>query len=224
MRTPEEIRKFIDSRIKEKGFSLNEVSLAIGQNGTYLFQYINRGSPKRLGEIQRAKLAKILDVDESEISDVKIYSDKSTSPRDKIFLDYVAIDMLDVTACCGNGLENLTENVNGKWMMPIDEFRNISLTSPENVKLIAVKGDSMTPTIQEGDWVFVDITRIIPDSDGMFLLRLSTGLVVKRLQGGLNNEIIIKSDNPHYSDLTAQIGEVQILGKVIYILKAEKVG
>lgn len=76
--------------------------------------------------------------------------------------------MLDAVACCGTGIENLNENVNGKWLMPLIDFRQITMSAPENIKMIKVKGDSMEPTLKEGDWVLVDISRISPDSDGLF--------------------------------------------------------
>lgn len=48
-----EIRNNIDKLLNKKGFSLNDASIKIGQNSTYLFQFINRGSPKRLKEETR---------------------------------------------------------------------------------------------------------------------------------------------------------------------------
>lgn len=138
----------------------------------------------------------------------------------------IKIDMLDVAACCGFGVENFQENVIGCWSMPSSEYKSISISSnPENVKMLRVKGDSMNPTIKDGDWVLVDVSYLSPDSDGVFLLYLSTGLAIKRLQGTVaTDEIVIKSDNPRYNDQNAKLTDVKILGKVIYTLIAEKVG
>ncbi|MCX4348382.1 MAG: LexA family transcriptional regulator [Alphaproteobacteria bacterium] len=137
----------------------------------------------------------------------------------------IKIEMLDATACCGVGIDNFQENVIGLWSMPINDFKSISLSStPENVKMLRVKGDSMSPTVRDGDWVLVDISYLSPDSDGMFLLYLSTGLAIKRVQGTISDEIVIKSDNPKYDNFNAKLTDVKILGKVIYTLKAEKVG
>lgn len=133
--------------------------------------------------------------------------------------------MLDAVACCGTGIENLNENVNGKWLMPLIDFRQITMSAPENIKMIKVKGDSMEPTLKEGDWVLVDISRISPDSDGLFLLRLAGGLAVKRIQCGLGNSINVLSDNENYPPLPpTSLEEIPIVGKVIYTLTAEKVG
>lgn len=137
--------------------------------------------------------------------------------------DLARIEMLDVKACCGTGNDVISENVIGTWNMPIETFKNITNTGAENVKMIQVYGDSMEPTLKGGDWVLVDITRNTPDSDGLFVLWLTTGLAVKRLQGGLN-DITVHSDNPNYKDINAKMGEIRIIGKVIYTLEAKRVG
>lgn len=136
------------------------------------------------------------------------------------------IDIIDVTACCGQGIEILGENISGQWILAADDFRAISLSSqPENVKMLKVKGDSMEPTLKDGDWVLADISRNFPESDGMYLLRLSTGLAVKRLQGSITpGSITIKSDNPKYDSANVQLSDITILGRIIYTLNAEKVG
>lgn len=136
----------------------------------------------------------------------------------------VSIEMIDATACCGNGIENFAENVIGFWQMPKEEYRAISTIAPENIKMLRVYGDSMEPTLSDGDWVLVDISRNFFDSDGIFLIRLSTGLAVKRIQGTLGTDVVICSDNAKYKPITASAREVVIVGKVIYTLKAEKVG
>jgi len=143
--------------------------------------------------------------------------------EDKQIDNTAHIDILDVKACCGIGNDLISENVVGTWNMPIETFKHISNTTPENVKMIQVFGDSMEPTLKNGDWVLVDVTRNSPDSDGLFVLWLTTGLAVKRLQGGLN-DITVHSDNPNYKDITAKMGEVHIIGKVIYTLEAKRVG
>lgn len=136
----------------------------------------------------------------------------------------VSIEMIDAAACCGDGIEALSENVVGFWQMPKSEFQTITFANPDVIKMLRVFGDSMEPTLKDGDWVLVDTSRNYIDSDGIFLIRLSTGLAVKRIQGTLGSDVVICSDNPKYRPITAAAREVFIIGKVIYTLKAEKVG
>ncbi len=48
----------------ERGESLANLSALIGRNAAYLQQFVARGSPKRLADDDRLRLAKFLNVDE----------------------------------------------------------------------------------------------------------------------------------------------------------------
>jgi hypothetical protein len=231
MKTKEEVKAFVDKKLKEKNLAMNDVSQMIGKQGTYLYQFINRKSPQRLPETERKMLAQILDVSEQDLTDIPlttahmVFHSMSDKISSQINPQNVSIDILDATPCCGNGIEAFQENVIGQWSMPLFDFKTISTTSnPDNVKMLRVKGDSMAPTIKDADWVLVDTSFHSPDSDGIYLLKISTGLAIKRLQGSVGNNIIIISDNPKYPPVTAASGDVQICGKIIYTLSAEKVG
>lgn len=168
---------------------------------------------KSLNEPQKEILARLFEVSKEDL----FKADINIKPAS------VSIDMLDVTACCGDGNEDILERVIGSWTMPAEEFQTITYSKPKSIKLLRVKGDSMEPTLKNGDWVMVDTSYLYPDADGMFLLYMATGLAVKRIQSGIN-DIIVRSDNPKYGDIKADIGEIRIVGKVIYILSALKVG
>lgn len=224
--TDDEIREHIDEIIKQKGFSYNKLSILIGKQQSYMFQFIKRKTPKRLDEVTRRQLAEILDVDEQELTDLPLHRIETTKAINQALHNYpevVKVEMLDVTACCGNGVDNVTEKMIGEWVMPLQEFRQITFAEPNNVKMLKVIGDSMMPTLKAGDWVLVDISQQNPDTDGMYLLSMVSGLVVKRLQLGISDFTII-SDNPKYKPITASAGEVKVIGRVIYTLNAERVG
>lgn len=237
MKTQEEVRKFVVEKLKEKNIALNAASLAIGCNGTYLFQFTTKAVPKRLPEAQRKRLANLLEVPEQELTDQDL-SAISMIPASFAGIVNIAkdavdrllptesttakIDIVEVIACCGNGKEALSEKSCGQISLPLEEFKSITNTAPENIKLIKASGDSMDPTIKDGDMVWIDMSNNFISSDGVYLLRMPTGLAIKRVQSGLSN-ITVKSDNPKYSDITAEIGEIKVIGKVIYIWNGRKV-
>lgn len=74
MENTEEIRRKIARLIVERGLNFAQVSLAIGKNIAYIQQFIKNGSPRRLGEVDRHKLAQILRVDEQELTDLPLKS------------------------------------------------------------------------------------------------------------------------------------------------------
>jgi SOS-response transcriptional repressor LexA len=135
--------------------------------------------------------------------------------------DEVVIDIISAKPCCGDG-NDCTEEKIGKWVMPIQDFKRLTQTSPERVKQMQVSGDSMQPTINDGDFILADTSHNVFDVDGIYLIRMISGLAVKRLQAGLN-AISIISDNPNYKPIEASIGEVKIIGKVIKILNVRSV-
>lgn len=60
-------RAALKRRAAERGVSLASLSAQIGRNVTYLQQYLDRGSPKRLPEDDRRHLAIALNIDEREL-------------------------------------------------------------------------------------------------------------------------------------------------------------
>lgn len=137
--------------------------------------------------------------------------------------DTVEIAMLDVSACCGSGAENFSENVVGVWQMPLADLKNITAAAPEHIKIVRAVGDSMQPTINDGDFVFVDTSSQSMTSDGIYVISSAAGLAVKRLQNGFTGDIIVRSDNKAYDPLSFSLSDLHLLGRVVYILNAKKV-
>ena len=76
----EEIRKKIARLINERGLNFAKVSLSLGKNIAYIQQFIKNGSPRRLGEVERQKLARLLKVDEQELADLPLKVSSGFSP------------------------------------------------------------------------------------------------------------------------------------------------
>ena len=228
----EEIRQRLDRYIKERDTNYRDLSLAIGRKDSYIHQYIKYGLPAKLKEEDRKAIAAFLGIDEQELTDrpfgiVPAHMGGINAVAEKIgsFFtkpDEAVIDMIDATACCGDGIDNLPEKVCGHWKLPLVDFKSIVSGNPNNIKMLRVQGDSMQPTINEGDFVWVDVSNNFVGSDGIYLIKTHTGLSVKRLQSGLNN-ITILSDNPIYKNEIATMGEIQVVGKVVHILNSRRV-
>jgi phage repressor protein C with HTH and peptisase S24 domain len=92
---------------------------------------------------------------------------------------------------------------------------------PERLMLLEVSGDSMAPTLREGDLVLADLSETRARTDGVYVLREQNDLVVKRLQrGNLGAALTIRSDNPAYESVAILPGVVSIVGRVIWAGKA----
>lgn len=241
MTSIEDVKKRVGELIAERGLNYSNIAIRLGKNTSYLQKFVKEKSPKRLDENFRKGLAQILGVDEQELTDiplnapivpshlsgVNMVADKITSAVSSFFKkplpDTVGIEMLNVSACCGAGIDNLSENVVGIWQMPLMDFKAISQSAPEFIKIVKAVGDSMAPTINDGDFVFVDVSNQSMGSDGVYCLSSETGLSIKRLQNNFNGEIIIKSDNKDYDSLSFKIGDIRILGRVVNIVNLRKI-
>ncbi|MGL5950925.1 MAG: XRE family transcriptional regulator [Cetobacterium sp.] len=101
---------------------------------------------------------------------------------------------------------------------PID-YISIPGISGDEVAII-VKGDSMEPTIYEGDYIVVkrDLEVSIGDI-GVFFLNTEYGEgVVKRLKYK-NGKYVLESDNNAYDDIEIKSEDVKVCGKVVKVIK-----
>lgn len=135
--------------------------------------------------------------------------------------EHVVLEVVDAIACCGDGHCNFKTHVIGQHLMSVQAFREITSARPELIKILKVVGDSMEPTICNGDFVWVDISCQSLIGDGIYLFSIGEKLVVKRVQiNPLNNAVRILSDNPKYLPITAEdYRVVQVLGHVISFTK-----
>lgn len=212
MSNPDIIRTKIEQLIQQKGLSLNNVSLMMGVGQTYMFQYIYRKVPKRLKEEHRKKLATILNVPEQELTDLPLNNE---SP------EMVPIEIIDASASCGKGIQNFNPVPIGKYLISFKNLKEITASAPENIKIIRARGDSMEPTINDSDVIWVDISYRGIDGDGIYLFRSGSQLLAKRVRVNLiDGSVVISSDNKKYEPFSAnKVEDIVVIGKVISINK-----
>jgi phage repressor protein C with HTH and peptisase S24 domain len=83
-----------------------------------------------------------------------------------------------------------------------------------------VSGESMYPTLKNGDTILIDISRGW-QGDGIYLIRIGTDLLVKRLKKSINHQLSIISDNPTWGTETFDLRQVDdsefaVLGKHLW--------
>lgn len=142
-------------------------------------------------------------------------TDNNTSDTNQ---ELVSIDVIDAKKCRGDDIENLSDNAIGQQMMTPAALKAYTKTNPDDVKIINAIGDSMAPTINSGDMVWVDISCTTPRVDGLYVIVIGDSMSIKRLQiHPFSGQVTIKSDNQRYEDYVAENPEdVRVVGKVIY--------
>lgn len=140
---------------------------------------------------------------------------------DDNFQKMVEIDIIDAIASCGNGIENFNPIVIGKQLISFDSLKQITRSNSENIKILKTRGDSMQPTINDSDIVWVDISYNQPTSDALYLFCIKGELFIKRIRiDFINNNTIISSDNSSYPPFSTNDPDgIRVIGKVIAITK-----
>ncbi|MBC7872291.1 MAG: S24 family peptidase, partial [Chitinophagaceae bacterium] len=190
------------------GDDYSGLSKLVGRNAAYIQQFIKRGTPKRLPEAERGVLARYFGVDERILGRI-------ASPASKAGLR--TIPKLDVGASAGPGAMNDGEALSGKIGFDEKWLRKLGV-DPSQLSLICVEGDSMLPTLANGDDIMVDraaaTTRL---RDGVHVIRMDDLLMVKRLAPGPKGRLSVLSDNPAYPDWADVEGEsVTVVGRVVW--------
>lgn len=85
----------------------------------------------------------------------------------------------------------------------------------KNIEAINVIGDSMEPTLNSNNIIFVDKSVKDGIRDGIYAFTTTHGLFVKRVQKRVDGKLDIISDNKDYPVQVMHKDEINILGKVI---------
>jgi phage repressor protein C with HTH and peptisase S24 domain len=213
------VRKLISDKSKEEPGSLAAWSRAAGKKGTYLFDYIKKGSPRELPEDVRVKLAPLLGVDENELrsaSQAKLRSGANFL----VSTEFRFIPAYDQGASAGTGAFVEGEPIPlYSLSFRTDWLRTITNASDEDLFVLFADGDSMENTIRSGDSMLVDRTQTNPRKDGIYVFMWDGLLNVKRLTSNPKTKsITIGSDNPAYDKFTGiKPSEIEVIGRVVWI-------
>ncbi|MCT2399452.1 S24 family peptidase [Novosphingobium mangrovi (ex Huang et al. 2023)] len=196
----------------DRRVSLAALSRMIGKNASYLQQFVRKGSPRKLEEEDRGMLARFFGVDEVELGRSK---ENSFGGADVSFTpEWLDVPRVTVGASAGSGASSEGEDVCGTIRFAARWLRSMGLQA-EMLSAIAVKGDSMEPTLRDGDEILVDRTPG-PLRDGIHVVRLEDNLLVKRIDAGRPGLVVLLSDNSAYRPVECRAEDVQVIGRVVW--------
>jgi phage repressor protein C with HTH and peptisase S24 domain len=199
-------REKLAALAREHGTSLAKLSRMLDRNGSYLQQYITKGSPRRLEEEDRRRLAQFFGVPEAELGgrEEKSYADG----------EWVPVPRLPLEASAGPGAMAAQE-------IPFDAFRfsrrwlREQGLEPAMLSSIRVMGDSMDPLLRDGDEILVDRAPR-PFREGVHVVRLGDALHVKLLQAVPPAGLRLISKNAAYEPVEVGMADVDVVGRVVW--------
>jgi phage repressor protein C with HTH and peptisase S24 domain len=204
-------REILQRLCAERGEDFAGLSRMLGRNAAYIQQFVRRGIPKRLGEDERRKLARYFGIPETVLG--------GPVPETVVADGLVSVKRHPVTVSAGPGAIVIEEL--GKPYFAFDErwLKALTPSAPSSLSIVRVDGDSMSPTLNPGDDILVDLedstTRL---RDGIYVLRIDDALLVKRLAlNPIAKRVTVQSDNPAYSDWPdCSPAEINCIGRVIW--------
>lgn len=119
-----------------------------------------------------------------------------------------------------HGVTFAKEAIRDHWRLPEWILARLNAKATA-IAAFPVQGDSMEPTLRDGDVVFINLHHRAPSPDGIYALADEFGgVVVKRLEvtsrpGDDPVQVDIISDNPRHSRRNRTLDEVHIIGRYV---------
>jgi phage repressor protein C with HTH and peptisase S24 domain len=207
----------ICKRLQQLGLRETDVAKLAGVTRSFLHDVL-RGRSKRPNPEKLSRVATALKVDlhwlltgQGNIQGIAPFDEGADE-------DFIAIPYVEARPSMGGGavVEEPVEtgrdfHFRRAWI------RGYLKAAPSMLRVMTVQGDSMIPTLQDGDVVLVDMNQRNPIPPGVFVLHDGMGLVAKRLEYIPMSDpprVRIISDNHQYHTYEGIADEVNIIGRV----------
>lgn len=190
-----------------------------------------RVSPDRIKSLVNGR-AKGLSLDEMKVlviehnisaewlitSEGSIFKGEKITPKNESFdSEFARIPVRDVIVSAGHGLNNDAEDVLYDFAYRKDWLKSRGLFE-KDLEIIVVRGDSMEPTINDGDSILINTAENDPQDGHIYVIRGGDTLWVKRAQRQFDGGLLLLSDNKTYPPMRLDLEtlqDVQVIGKVV---------
>lgn len=132
---------------------------------------------------------------------------------------FVQVPRYEVAASAGGGAMIHSEQIVDHLSFKAEWVHNTLGVSVKDLALIHVTGDSMEPTLSEGDLILIDMSYRGMKDNAIYVLQLNGSLLVKRLQHKLDGGVLVKSDNAIYdSEMVPSeaVDLLNVIGRVVW--------
>ena len=154
-----------------------------------------------------------------------IYNDSNSTQKPVPQPDWddttLLIPMTNMKLSAGRGWDWESEEIYTGELLPVP-MKIARRFDEKNLIAATVKGDSMEPTLHDGEPVAY--VKEFENGDGIYALAILDEVYIKRLSiDKLKKEITIISDNPKYPAKTYPMDQegLQVLGKVVFWIHVE---
>ena len=205
------------ARIRQLGMPVAQVAREAGVNRSFVYDIL-RGRSRTPDLEKLDRIAAAVGVDRDWLLSGKGKVRGSDPITEDYHNEFVAVQYVAANPSMGGGsIADVDEDAARDFHFRRAWIRDRLKAAPSMLRVMTVRGDSMMPTLNEGDTVLVDLNQRNPVPPGVFVLHDGMGLVAKRLEHVPMSDpprVRIISDNHQYSPYECTAGEVNIIGKV----------
>lgn len=190
-----------------KNMKIADLAEAVGVDAASISR-LETGKQKQFNEQSLGKLAHSLGIEIAEFftSDAEnniIRGHNNNMRKDASRVKTLfRVEILDVSVSAGDGLIQDGDVIDVIHSIEYSKDNALCMFGgrpASQIKVINVRGDSMVPTIEPGDLIFVDISINRFVGDGIYVFVFDGKIHVKRLQM-LPDHLLVISDNSIYRD------------------------
>jgi len=210
------LREKLDHLIKNDPLEdYNSISALIGKNHSYIQQFIKRGIPKNLHHNDLIAIANHFGVSVEYLNGRTGFSEAPYNFQAKKNILFIPYYDIGVSAGAGSIIDG--EDPISTIPFSVEKIHSLGVAKA-NLAILKVRGDSMFPTLNDGDDILIDTSCTLASKDGIYVLRLDDGLMVKRISINPTNKLItVKSDNALYQTWENCPPEsLHLIGRVVW--------
>jgi phage repressor protein C with HTH and peptisase S24 domain len=205
------------ARIRQLGMNVAEVAREAGVNRSFVYDIL-RGRSQVPSLEKLTRVAKVVKVDPDWLLTGKGRVNGGDPITEDYHNEFVAIQYAAVRPSMGGvAILEAVDRPGRNFHFRRAWIRDRLKAAPSMLRVMAVQGDSMMPTLNEGDVILVDMNQRNPIPPGVFVLHDGMGLVAKRLEHVPMSDpprVRIISDNSRYTPYECTAEEVNIVGRV----------
>ncbi|MBP6861371.1 MAG: helix-turn-helix transcriptional regulator [Neisseriaceae bacterium] len=212
----ENLAKNVTLLLEERGMNAHDLSRATGIPQPSIYR-IMTGQTKNPSVPRLKVIACYFGVDYADLIE-KDLSQVPYTPKTPSEDRFTVVKYYSAKGECGSGELNDYVEIKGGMAFEIGWLDNIGVKE-DRAAIIRATGNSMSPTISDGDIVLIDTSKIDKEEGRVFAIhRSGNGLVIKRLKINENGNWYYHSDNidqNRYSPMHP-LEDDKIIGRVMW--------
>lgn len=193
--------------LEKKGFTQVELAKRMGVNPNTISQYKTGDRTPPMDKLEML-------VDALGVTLPEFFACKDDEKPDIVFVERVK-----ARPRAGTGGLEVDAERDGYYSFH-SSFITRKRGTEKTMKIFEAAGGSMSPTLDDGDLIMVNLAEKDVRSGYIYLLRMEDELMVKRLENRPGGILLIRSDNPDYEDIQVSKHDdgtdVEIFGRMVW--------